>query len=42
MFWKEINGKWNMKFMSEKDLEGGVVSMYEKFWKLRSGGKKLM
>lgn len=42
MPWKEINGKWNTKFTSEKDLEGGVVSMHEKFWKLRSGGKKLM
>ncbi|KAK0386617.1 hypothetical protein NLU13_6452 [Sarocladium strictum] len=42
MPWKEINGKWNSKFTSEKDLEGGVVSMHEKWWKLRSGGKKLM
>lgn len=41
MPWKEINGKWNVKFTSDSDLEGGVVSMHEKFWKLRSGGRKL-
>ncbi|KAH8172294.1 glycosyl transferase family 8 domain-containing protein [Sarocladium implicatum] len=42
MPWKEIPAKWNTKFTSEKDLEGGVVSMHEKFWKLRSGGKGLI
>ena len=42
MPWKEIPGKWNTKFTSEEDLKGGVVSMHEKFWKLRSGGKGLI
>jgi alpha-N-acetylglucosamine transferase len=42
MPWKEINGKWNTKFTTEADMDGGVVSMHEKFWKLRSGGQKLM
>lgn len=42
MPWKEISGKWNSKFTSEQDLKGGVVSMHEKWWKLRSGGKELM
>ncbi|KAK0391526.1 hypothetical protein NLU13_1026 [Sarocladium strictum] len=42
MPWREISGRWNTKFTSEDDLRGGVVSMHEKFWKLRSGGTELM
>jgi alpha-N-acetylglucosamine transferase len=40
MPWQEINYKWNIKFTTDRDFDGGVVSMHEKFWSTR-GGKKV-
>ena len=40
MPWQEINYKWNIKFTTDADFDGGVVSMHEKYWHTR-GGKKV-
>ncbi|KAK0390499.1 hypothetical protein NLU13_0003 [Sarocladium strictum] len=34
MPWKEINAKWNAKLVMDQDLEGGLVSLHEKWWDL--------
>ncbi|RMY89468.1 hypothetical protein D0864_06436 [Hortaea werneckii] len=32
MPWKQLDSKWNMHYPSMDDLEGGVVSLHEKWW----------
>merc|ERR1712070_69864 len=32
MPWKQLDSKWNMHYPSTDDLEGGVVSLHEKWW----------
>jgi alpha-N-acetylglucosamine transferase len=32
MPWKELNYKWSATWPNERDLEGGVVFLHEKFW----------
>ncbi|KEY66388.1 hypothetical protein S7711_05821 [Stachybotrys chartarum IBT 7711] len=41
MPWKEIDDVWNIRFATEKDLDGGVVSIHGKWWHPRSGGNQL-
>jgi alpha-N-acetylglucosamine transferase len=32
MPWRELHYKWSATWPSEKDVEGNVVSLHEKFW----------
>jgi alpha-N-acetylglucosamine transferase len=36
MPWREINGTWNIRFTNQRDMEGGAVSMHEKWWKSKA------
>jgi alpha-N-acetylglucosamine transferase len=37
MPWREINNTWNIRWTKQRDLEGGAVSMHEKWWKSKTG-----
>ncbi|KAF2465004.1 nucleotide-diphospho-sugar transferase [Lindgomyces ingoldianus] len=42
MPWKEVDYKWNVRHVNERDVEKGLVSMHEKWWLLPwSGSTKL-
>jgi alpha-N-acetylglucosamine transferase len=37
MPWRELHWRWSATWPSEKDVEGGVVTLHEKFWKAGPG-----
>ncbi|KAK0387312.1 hypothetical protein NLU13_5625 [Sarocladium strictum] len=39
MPWREINGGWNYKWTQDGDLDGGAISIHEKWWDLLGDGR---